>query len=325
MQRETSDEIEAAAARWAARFDRAPLSAEEEERFEDWQAGDSRRLGAFMRLRAVALHSERAQALGPGFDPETFDSATLDRGDEVPERSLSRRQLLWFGGSAVAACAVGAVALERVLRDKTYSTRLGETRVVTLDDGSVITLNTNTTIGVRYEADRRVVVLEDGEALFDVAKDRARPFIVEAGATAVRAVGTSFAVKRLASAPVEVLVREGVVEVTSPVTQPTRLTANMRMVAAIRTRPTSVAAEEVVRETAWQEGRIAFEGEALGNAAKVFERYSDTRIIIEDNSIASEEITGLFAANDPVSFARAAATSLELKATVGPGEVRLSR
>lgn len=329
MQRETSDEIEAAAARWAARFDRAPLSADDEERFVRWKAGDSRRLGAFMRLRAVALYSERAQALGPGFDPETFDLGTCGRGDHVPERSLSRRQLMWLGGSAIAACAVGTVAMERVLRDKTYSTHLGEVRVVTLEDGSVITLNTSSAIRVRFETDRRVVVLDEGEALFDVAKDRARPFIVEAGATAVRAVGTSFAVKRLAAAPVEVLVREGVVEVTSPAaTQPTRLNANMRMVATghgNRARPTSVAAEAVVRETAWQEGRIAFEGETLDNAAKVFERYSDTRIIIEDPSIGNEEITGLFAANDPVSFARAAAASLDLKATVGPGEVRLAR
>ena len=54
-------------------------------------------------------------------------------------------------------------------------------------------------------------------------------------------------------------------------------------------------------------------------------KYSDTRIIIQDPSIGREEITGLFASNDPVGFARAAALSLDLKATVGPNEVRISR
>lgn len=328
MPRETSEEIELAAALWVARIDRAQLSAVESEQFEQWQAADIRRLGAFMRLRAVALHSERARALGSDFDPESFGSEHFVHDQDIPQRPLGRRQLLWLGGAAVAASAAGVFGVSLLMRGAIYDTRLGEVRVVTLEDGSVITLNTSSKIEVQFRDDRRVVTLEDGEALFDVAKDRARPFIVMAGATVVRAVGTSFTVKRLAAAPVEVLVREGVVEVTASAARPTRLTANMRMVTGEEgglQRPVSIATDEIRRETAWKEGRIAFEGERLDSAARAFERYSDTRIVIDDPTIASEEITGLFAANDPVSFARAAAASLDLKATPGPNEVRLSR
>jgi transmembrane sensor len=329
MTRETASQIDGASADWAARIDKGPLSPEDDARLEDWLAGDPRRLGAFMRMRAVALHSERAQALGPSYNPETFVAAE-PAAPAAATPLFSRRRLLWMGGgAAVAASAVGALGLSLLMRGASHATGLGEVRVVTLEDGSVITLNTNSQILVRYDDERRLVLLEEGEALFDVAHDTARPFIVEAGGTFVRAVGTSFTVKRLGSAPVEILVREGVVEVTRPsAAAPVRMAANTRVVAtdaAPALRPASLAPDEVTRELAWRDGRIAFQGETLARAAETFARYSDTRIIIDDPAVGREEITGLFAANDPVSFARAAALSLDLEARVGPGEVRLSR
>lgn len=321
MPRETSQEIDAVAADWAARIDRGALSPADEDALDAWIAGDARRLGAFMRMRAVALQSNSARALGPDFDPDAFARA------EPRAQRLTRRRMLWFGGSAAAACALGAVGLRLATRAALHETRLGEVRVVTLEDGSVVTLNTASRIRVAFADARRTVTLEEGEALFDVARDPARPFVVEAGGTSVRAVGTSFSVKRLSDAPVEVLVREGVVEVGQPATaRPVRMTANMRIVTGrAAARPIEITGNEVDREIAWRSGRIAFEGEPLAQAAAAFGRYSDTRIIIEDPGIGREEITGLFASNDPVTFARAAAASLELKATVGPGEVRLSR
>jgi transmembrane sensor len=88
--------------------------------------------------------------------------------------------------------------------------------------------------------------------------------------------------------------------------------------------PSPIAPEDMRRELAWREGRIALEGETLAHAATVFARYSEIRIVV-DPAVRNEEITGLFAANDPVSFARAAAASLDLQAQVGQGEVRISR
>lgn len=326
MPRETSQEIDAAAAAWAARIDSGLLSNEEEKQLETWMAADDRRRGAFMRMRAVALHSERAKALGTSYDPEDFVVPS-----ELPQPTVTRRRMLWMGGSAVAACAVVAAGLSVGMGAgaTVYDTRRGEVRVITLEDGTVITLNTSSRIKVKYAKERRLVRLEEGEALFDVAKDKARPFIVEAGSTAVRAVGTSFTVKRIASKPVEILVREGVIEVTRPNSvKPMRMAANTRITAPesnAQLSPVAIAPEEVTREIAWKSGQIAFEGETLANAAEAFGRYSDTRIIIDDPAVGREEITGLFTANDPVSFARAAAASLELRAVVGPGEVRLSR
>jgi transmembrane sensor len=68
-----------------------------------------------------------------------------------------------------------------------------------------------------------------------------------------------------------------------------------------------IAPEAVTRELAWREGKLAFEGETLKQAAETFARYSDTRIPIRDPDLAREPVTGLFAANDPVGFGRAIA------------------
>ncbi len=323
---ETARQIDATAADWAARLDRGVLSPEDESALDAWLAGDPRRAGAFARARAVSLYSERAKALGPNFDPEAFKPNAV-------AFSPARRRLLW--GTAAAAGIGGAVLAGYGLmaRGEIYTTRRGEMRVVPLADGSVVNLNTASRIQVLYTKTQRTIHLDQGEALFDVAKDAARPFIVYAGDTAVRAVGTSFSVLRLADAPVQVLVREGVVEIDRAAAAPIRLSANMRAVAPLATavealqpiKTMTVAPAEVERAVAWREGRIAFEGETLRQAVQDFSRYSDTRIVIDDPSVADEEITGLFQANDPVGFAQAAATSLSLHADIGDNQVVLRR
>lgn len=108
---------------------------------------------------------------------------------------------------------------------------------------------------------------------------------------------------------------------------PLRITANTMAVAqedqtiAARALP----AAQLQRQLAWQDGHIAFEGETLAEAAAQFARYSDTRIVIEDPSLAREEIAGLFKATDPVGFAQTIAISLNAHARVAEGEVRLTR
>ncbi len=127
------------------------------------------------------------------------------------------------------------------------------------------------------------------------------------------------------------VVSEGLVEVRqSASAAPVRVGANMRTEVPLDQAqgapvPLAIAPEAVNRELAWRDGRIAFEAESLAAAAVSFARYSSTRIVIDDPEIARREITGLFTANDPVSFANAAATSLGLKAQIRAGEVHLSR
>ena len=327
MVRRNPKEIERIAAEWLARRG-GDLSSQEEVAFREWLAADPRHLGAYARAEALMAHLERAGAAGA-------DALRLEA--EAPEPSMiarwgvDRRRFIW-GGSMIAglAAAMGAVVwLPRLMRES-YSTILGETREVVLSDGSMLTLNTASKVLVDYSKRERRIVLMAGEALFDVAKNKARPFVVTAGDTSVRVVGTSFTVRHLETSPIQVLVREGIVEVSKPSLSgiaPLRITANTMAVAqedqtiAARALP----ATQIQRQLAWQDGHIAFEGETLAEAAAQFARYSDTRIVIEDASLAREEIAGLFKATDPVGFARTIAISLNAHAKVAEGEVRLTR
>lgn len=316
--RQTSAVIDAEAAEWAARVDDGPLSAEEQAALDAWLAADTRRLGAYAKARAVFAHVQRARALGPDYDAAEFASPPAP-----PVRGVSRR-MVWMGA---AAAGVAGLSVTLGLQARAgIRTRVGEVRLAPLPDGSSMTLNTNTRVQVAFsKAERRVRLLE-GEAMFDVAKDASRPFFVEAGDTEVRAVGTSFVVCALAEKPVQVLVRDGVVEMTREADPPVRVAANSRAVAeAGAIRATVLTPAEIGREISWREGLLSFEDMPLEEAIAEYSRYSETKIVVEDPALRRETVTGLFMANNPTGFAHAVADALELKTEVSGREVRLYR
>lgn len=307
-ERETSRSIDAAAAAWVAREDRAPLTSDEEAALNVWLRADARNAGALLRARAVALRSESARALGVGYDPAAFGATSL-----APSR---RRLLAWGGG--LAASVAGATAVGVALQaPKAHATERGEVRLVPLADGSTIMLNTATRVTVKYDGDRREVRLIEGEADFNVVADRRRPFVVEAdGRRFTVTTGGGFRVRKLKDAPLDVLVHQGRVELASQgarnggamiLGSNTRLVLSDAPSAESLSAPQAVEPSVVTRDLAWRDGKIAFQGETLAQAAAAFGRYSDIRIIIADPALAREPVTGLFAANDPVGFGHAVA------------------
>ena len=302
---------DAVAAGWVAREDRGPLDAGEREALAAWLRADARHFGAYARARAVFAQTRRvasAAAAGPG-------AAT------GPAVAPNRR-----GGRARLAAAAAIAALAWLLHGHApvgglpagiaYRTGLGEVLRMPLADGSVVTLDSRSEVRVAYTAGRRDVRLLRGEALFDVAHDRARPFVVHSGDATVTAVGTSFAV----AAPVgeggavRVLVREGRVDVAPAgrASRVARLEANQaaaaRADAAVRVE--RLAPESVRDRLAWREGMLAFQGDTLAEAADRFGRYSRVRIVIDDPGLARRRVAGLYSANDPAGFARSVALSL---------------
>jgi transmembrane sensor len=311
--RPLSEQIDREAAQWAAKRQSGPLTAEQVREFERWLGADIRNLGAYARAEAVLAQFDRVGAAGiNALRPSPAREA-------IP---IFRRRNVLVGSAAAGLClaALGGGIAWRYLLPESYSTNVGETRPVLLPDGSVVTLNTDSRINVRYSKARRFISLVQGEALFEVAKNRQRPFIVDAGDTHVLAVGTQFTVERLPNRPVIVLVREGVVEVSrpkAPEASPVRLAANEKAVAPLAA-PISaqeMSPSQVMRDLAWREGRIAFDNQTLKDAQEEFARYSDIRIVI-DPSLENRTVTGLFVTTDPVGFARAAALSLDLRAEV---------
>ena len=315
-------EIDRIAAEWAAR-QCSGLSQADQQALDRWLTDDPRHLGAYAKAEAVLAQLDRIGAAGPDA------LRTLPVTPAIGSAFNRRTALIGSMAAGLTLSAGGMFWLWRLLRQESYSTRIGETKEIVLSDGSLVTLNTNSRLLVHYSKTRRQIQLLQGEALFDVAKNKKRPFIVTAGDTQVRAVGTSFTVKLLPEQPVQVLVREGVVEINRPhVPQApaVQLAANTMAVAPPEA-PISTEAVphiQVTRDLAWREGRIAFDNQTLANAAREFERYSDVQIRVPPE-LEDQTITGLFVSNDPVGFARAAAISLNLHVEVASNEVRLSR
>lgn len=333
--RETSAEIDDAAAQWAMRLDEAGPRETEQTEFEQWLEGDIRRVGAFARAQAVLVHVRRARALGTNFEPSRFEGvpgeAVAPDSLEAPAAPFLTRRRMLMGVSAVAATGAFAVLLPtQRAAAVVYETGRGEVRLVPLSDGSTVTLNTDSRIAVTIDDTHRHVQLVHGEALFKVATAKRPAFTVETGEMSVRAQSATFAVCRLKAGAPEVKVCDGNVDVakSSFLGRNTRhLGANMRAVI----KPDGVmidgkvAAGTLERELAWQEGMLSFEDTPLSQAVAQFARYSDRHIRIADPAVAAETVTGLYAANNPEGFAQAVALGLNLHMQKTAGNIILTR
>ncbi|HLZ96824.1 MAG TPA: FecR domain-containing protein [Steroidobacteraceae bacterium] len=330
---ETIDEL---AARWVVRVDAGDLSADEQREFDAWLRADSRHLGAYVRARAQWIDLDRLAALygrghaqphSPSCEPQRMTPA-------VPRRRLLAAAVAGMG------ILVGTLSWTMLHRDRQdISSGIGEVRRIALADGSSVVLNTNSEVIVELTTQRRNIRLVRGEALFEVAHDKSRPFIVEAHDTGVRAVGTAFSV-RLEGTQVDVTVTEGVVEVaelkslsgavsrsasTAPVDGIRRVAAHERAIIASAAPPVvqPVAPAEAQRRLAWKDGMVSFEGESLRTAVSEINRHNRRQIVIDDPSLASVPVVGVFRTTDIDGFIAAAAAALNARATVDGDLIRL--
>jgi Fe2+-dicitrate sensor, membrane component len=284
--------IDAEAAAWAVKLDRR-LQPEERVALDAWLAGDRRRRGALVRAQAV------------------FSLAAIDLEHAAPERPRLRRRWILVSGLGVAASVAAGVLIAPALRRQRLSTRVGEIRRVPLEDGSLAAINTDTVVEVALQPRERKIAIERGEAWFQVAKDAARPFVVEAGPVRVQALGTAFSVRRKALGA-QVLVTEGVVEVWS-VGQAggdrRRVKAGEQVFIGDKAgaaRPVSRPLE-ADRALAWRDGQIVLDGDTVAAAAAEFNRYNARKIIISDPALEGRRVVGWFRTNEPDSFAEAVA------------------
>jgi transmembrane sensor len=214
-----------------------------------------------------------------------------------------------------AALLVGTMAwggMQWLRRPDDYSTALGERRVVTLTDGSRISLDSGSEVTVQYSKNARELHLLRGQARFDVTHDVERPFSVEAGNQKVIATGTAFNID-LSGQKVFVTLIEGHVVVVDEDDgavlkashriwpKSTELTAGQELAAAPSAVP-EVAKADIQRVTAWTNGQIMFDNETLSSLVARVNRYSATRIVIADPRIAAMRISGVLNAGDVNGF-----------------------
>jgi transmembrane sensor len=302
-----SNHINHDAAVWVIRHQSGPLAAHDQEAFDAWISADPRHRGAFVRLNAVRVDLRRLAALSAGMKDESDSSAVTESANR-----MSRR---WAIAAGVASLAAGSGAwLTWRSRGEKYVSGVGELRQVSLTDGSSMALNTATETRVLFSESAREVQLSRGEAHFEVAKDRSRPFVVRSGNLTVTAVGTAFSV-RLDAGRVDVTVTEGVVEIAQVDAiegARRRVSANQQAIVT-SARPVevrSVEHEEAERRLAWRAGMVVFKGEPLAEAVAEVNRHNRRRIVIDDPTLAGRPVIGMFRANDIDTFARTAAAAM---------------
>jgi transmembrane sensor len=221
---------------------------------------------------------------------------------------------------------------------KEYRTLHGEQRVVQLEDGTMLHINSDSMVWVDYSGAERSVSMARGQVLFKVAKDEARPFRVRAGATDVVAVGTEFDVRRM-SEDVLVTVVEGSVKVSKAAgidgfayiapPAPLQLDAGQQARVVRGLVPDAHTAVDVrmldVRPAiAWIQQKIVFESQTLQSVASEFNRYGTTQLVIEDTEAANLRISGVFNSYDLESFVLYLETLQELRVRRDPNRVLIS-
>lgn len=278
---------------------------DERERFERWLAANPRHREFF---DAVVLGAGRALDAPPPTPPPT---PTL----RVPLNAMSRRRsasrtIPWRAGLVVAVIAIATVLAKRnglfdripigrhdAVAERTITTHPGERAQINLADGSRIMLASEST--VRYPVDlsgpRREVTLS-GEAMFAVAHDAARPFVVRANGAMVQDVGTTFDVRSYpGDARVRVVVVEGSVDLGGA--EPTGPTQRLRR-GELGRRDTHGAIEIRVvdpsRYIAWTDGRLLFDETPMHDVAVQLGRWFGTPVVIADSALSSRDFTGSF-------------------------------
>jgi transmembrane sensor len=242
---------------------------------------------------------------------------------------------LALAASVALLAAAGWVIWAQSVRGA-YSTGVGEQRSITLADGSTVELNARSGVRVRFTGQERRVSLLQGEALFQVAKDVSRPFVVFSEGTRVRAVGTQFDVNQTRIGTT-VTVVEGRVALLSDSdtaahaampSNETRQAAPLFLGAGEQVTVTGRASHPPTRidanaVTAWRERKLHFASAPLTEVADEYNRYHEQQLIIRDPSLASFHISGVFSATDAASliaFLRAQ-PNLNVRETVSAVEI----
>lgn len=358
------------AADWAIRVDGGTLVLDDREALAKWLRVSPVHVDEFLLAVSLLSGLETIGPKGTRSVDDLLDSLSNDvialpnqsrqdpENDNAPD-SVSRK-FTWkyglFGLTGALICAVVSVAWWPVAGDSSgqprgivqadisgevYTTDIGEQRSIVLEDGSLVHVNTQSKVAIRLSEQVRIVELLEGEALFEVAHDPARPFRVIAGDTVTEAIGTKFNVHRTATG-VKVVVVEGKVAVeneknalNNPETQSASSAARMtdgRLLLAAGEKisfvpnasPQIISGSNVAAETSWRSRQLTFESDNLQTIVNEFNRYNRIQISISDPGLANTQFSGIFDADDPESLVE----FLEFTGTVSvdnstPNKIRL--
>jgi transmembrane sensor len=369
-------QISEEAAEWFVEFRTGDVDDVGRQAFDAWVRTSQEHLRAYLECAAIwnesgsldlsrALDVEALIALARGsdnvvrFDVETA-KATPSEPTARPGNQRTSRAARWAIAASVAFVMLGSAAiyLIQMRSAATYVTGIGEQRSVRLEDGSTIELNSRSRLRVDFSDAQRTVELLEGQAMFDVAKDVSRPFVVRSGDASVRAVGTQFDVYRKASGTVVTVVegKVAVQPVASVVDSASAMLGKHRNLPAsnastdvsttvsthggeaadhvllsageqleVAGRAPSIPQQvNVSAATAWVQRQIVLDSMPLEQVAEEFNRYSTRRLVVEDTAGDELQLSGVFS-TDPEFLIRYLRERSDVTVYETPAEIRIVR
>ncbi|MDM3872018.1 FecR domain-containing protein [Porticoccus sp. W117] len=313
------------AAQWFVVMQADDHSQHEREAFAEWLLSSRNHVMSYMKIAMLGDDiASLKEADFPGAEQlkavlraddssaevvELFDSDTATINNVRHQTSAGSTHKALFRWPVMAAAAVMIVAVCLTLLWPTlsssptmYQTAIGEQSSLVLEDGSTITMNTLTQVKVDYSGTYRDLYLQNGEALFDVAKKPSRPFRVHVDGVVVTAIGTQFNIRQLAGT-VETTLLEGVVEVDSGSNEKAvRLRVSDQAVINRSSREMTVASVDMDSIMAWRQRKLIFDGHLLKDAVAEFNRYNRKKIVILDSELELTPVSGVFNSTDIDSF-----------------------
>ena len=309
------------AAGWHGLFEEGEPDAAVRERFEAWLHADPSNRAAYASVDRA--WSVLAQA---GVDQQILVMRREALGARRSDRRGGIRSAALAASIVVGVALVIAILIRRgpMAGDPSageYATQVGEQSSITLSDGSIVMLNTASHIRIAFDPARRRVKLLAGQAWFEVAKNQARPFIVEAGDRMITAHGTAFDVRLEDHERLQVTLVEGRISVealessgVAPniATEHEDLLPGDQLVATA----TGVATKrktDLAKATSWRERQIVFDNDTLANAVAEVNRYTVDKIVVADPRLESLRMSGVFIAGHRDSFLQTVAGNFHIK------------
>ena len=326
-----SRRIEHVAAAWLARRDAGPWTDQDQQALDAWRDQDTAHRVALLRLESAWHQAGRLQALAAGLpegevpprhqwsdwaasgarEPAASNAGAIPHAPDLSAvafapRRAATRSTGWRRGIAATVVVALAAGLGwggwqlGGRHQASHASALGEVREFVLADGSHATLSSDSRLEVRFDRGERHVALLRGEAFFDVAPDKGRPFVVEADGHRVVAVGTHYAVRRDAGT-LRVVVTEGRVRLeASPGRDGRAAPAALLPAGSLATvgpngvLVRSVPLAQAQRYLEWRDGFLAFDDVPLAQAADEFNRFNVRRLVLADREVAGVRIGGNF-------------------------------
>ena len=353
------------ASSWFIDFRSGDVDARGRKDFHDWLRRSPDHIGAYLDIASTYAD---LPAPGPGgLDVDALinramtstDDRIVRLGSSSPlptRRPGARRSRAALSMALTASIVLAGIATWAYTQRGLYDTGVGEQRSITLPDGSTVDMNARSTVRVRFSKDMREVYLLAGQALFQVATDQRRPFVVRSGGTQVRALGTQFDVYRKKSGTIVTVIegRVGIVTDSGPPSVRTQSDdaspAQGARAVAEPTRPPSVtgatsapvvlgAGEQITlgsdapsaprradipAATAWTHHRLVFEDATLSEVAEEFNRYSVRPMRVQLAGLESFHVSGTYSSANPDSLLRFMRAQPGIRVTVTDEEIRIA-